>query len=81
MAALQQYFSSDSKVLNFAGGPSELEAARQFINSYVSNHTNQMIPELLAEGVLSSTTMLVIVNTVYFKGIIECIRGGLVVIK
>lgn len=68
MAALLQYFSADANALDFAGGADQLEAARTFINKYVSDHTNKMIPELLDKGVLDPLTRLVLINTVYFKG-------------
>lgn len=66
MKDLTKYFSADAEILDFAG---QLEASRQYINQYVSNHTNQMIPELLTNGVLSSKTLLVLINAVYFKGV------------
>jgi serine protease inhibitor len=68
VAALLQYFYADANAVDFAGDAEKLEAARAFINKYVSDHTNQMIPELLAQGVLNPLTRLVLINTVYFKG-------------
>ena len=56
--------------MDYAGGEEKLEAARMFINKYVSDHTNQMIPELIAKDVLDPLTRLVLINTVYFKGAI-----------
>ncbi|MBT8224853.1 MAG: serpin family protein [Dactylosporangium sp.] len=43
------------------------EAARQEINAWVSDHTNERIPELLLPGILSSSTLFVLVNTLYLK--------------
>ena len=68
MAALLQYYYADANAVDYAGGAEKLEAARAYINKYVSDHTNQMIPELLAQGVLDPLTRLVLINTVYFKG-------------
>jgi len=68
VAALLHYFNADANALEFDGGDDKLEAARAFINQYVSDHTNHMIPYLLAPGALDSSTRLVLINTVYFKG-------------
>ena len=68
MAALLQYFYADANAVDFSGGADKLEAVRVFINKYVSDHTNQMIPELLAKDLLDPLTRLVLINTVYFKG-------------
>lgn len=65
MAALNQYFSADANALDFAG---ESEKAHLFINKYVSDRTNHMIPELLAKGILEPLTRLVLISTVSFKG-------------
>uniref|UniRef100_A0A671Z3F4 Leukocyte elastase inhibitor n=1 Tax=Sparus aurata TaxID=8175 RepID=A0A671Z3F4_SPAAU len=44
------------------------EAARLNINSWVEEKTQGRIKDLLAQGVLDSTTRLVLVNAMYFKG-------------
>ncbi|MFH1465392.1 MAG: serpin family protein [Pseudomonadota bacterium] len=44
------------------------EAARQTINAWVSEHTAGHIPELIPEGLLDSSTTLVLTNAVWFKG-------------
>jgi serpin B len=44
------------------------EAARQQINDWVSRETENKIRDLIAPGVLDSTTRLVLVNAIYFKG-------------
>ena len=77
MAALRKYYSADANAVDYAGGAEKLEAARAFINEYVSDHTNQMIPELLVQGILDPLTRLVLINTVYFKGAI-CIVNAVV---
>lgn len=43
------------------------EAARVTINSWISNKTENRIQDTLPVGVLDSTTVLVLVNTIYFK--------------
>lgn len=43
------------------------EAARLAINAWVSDSTHAKIPQLLAPGILSTLTRLVLVNTLYLK--------------
>ncbi|WMX14761.1 MULTISPECIES: serpin family protein [unclassified Aureispira] len=42
-------------------------AAKQQINNWVSQETNQLIPELLPNGFITDRTASVLVNAVYFK--------------
>jgi serpin B len=44
------------------------KAARQTINSWVEEKTENKIKDLISEGALDSTTRLVLVNAIYFKG-------------
>jgi serpin B len=44
------------------------EQARQTINAWVARQTNDKIRDLIARGVLGSTTRLVLTNAIYFKG-------------
>jgi len=44
------------------------EAARTDINSWVSDQTEQMIPELFPQGTITSETRLVLANAVFFHG-------------
>lgn len=45
-----------------------LEAARQAINEWVESQTNNMIRDLIQPGDVHTTTTMILVNAVYFKG-------------
>ncbi|KAM3619260.1 uncharacterized protein V6R79_005231 [Siganus canaliculatus] len=51
--------------LNFKENP---EQARTTINQWIANKTENLIQDTLPPGVLDSNTILVLVNTIYFKG-------------
>ncbi|XP_037325108.2 antithrombin-III [Pungitius pungitius] len=51
--------------LDFKGNP---EKARVTINDWIANKTENLIRDTLPEGALDSNTILVLVNTIYFKG-------------
>ncbi|KAK9518816.1 hypothetical protein VZT92_021590 [Zoarces viviparus] len=51
--------------LNFKENP---EKARVTINNWISNKTENLIQDTLPVGALDSNTILVLVNTIYFKG-------------
>ncbi len=54
--------------LDFAG---DTEGARRTINTWVEKETQDKIKDLIARGVLSSDTRLVLTNAIYFKGMWE----------
>ncbi|KAG7265181.1 hypothetical protein CRUP_030295 [Coryphaenoides rupestris] len=51
--------------LNFKEHP---EDSRLTINQWISNKTQDRIQDVIPKGVLDSNTILVLVNTIYFKG-------------
>ena len=51
--------------LNFV---TQAEESRQYINSWVSDVTQEKIPEFLSPGVVGPSTVMVLVNAIYFKG-------------
>jgi serpin B len=55
--------------VDFAG---ESEQARQTINSWVEDHTNDKIKELLKKGIIKPDTTLILTNAIYFKGTWKC---------
>jgi serpin B len=49
----------------------ETEKSRKTINSWVEEKTREKIKDLIPQGGLSSETVLVITNAIYFKGVWE----------
>jgi serpin B len=64
--SIEKYYGGKVTNLDFAGAP---ENARQTINSWVADHTNQKIKDLIPPGVINDATRLVLTNAIYFKGI------------
>ena len=62
-----KYYQASLERLDFADG----EAARQVINTWVADQTNQKIKALIPPGFLNPSTVMVLVNAIYFKGRIE----------
>jgi serpin B len=63
----------DTLAANYAAGmrlvdyERDAEAARQKINEWVSQSTNQKIKDIIPQGALDALTRLVLANAVYFK--------------
>lgn len=53
--------------LQFADFMADPEAARQRINTWISDQTQERIQDLIQEGVLTTDTRLVLTNAIYFK--------------
>lgn len=62
---VQQSYQADLKQVDFS---SAAESARQAINAWVGQQTNEKIKDLLPPKVLNALTRLVLVNAIYFKG-------------
>ena len=56
------------KSMDFAGAP---EVSRRYINKWVADKTNNKILNLLDFGSVDVSTMVVVVNAIYFKGLWE----------
>ena len=61
----KKYYSAG---LNFVNFMTKTEAAREKINIWVEDKTQQMIKELIKPGILNPLTRLVLCNAIYFKG-------------
>lgn len=65
LALIEEFYGSEVKPVDFK---TDTEGARQTINTWVENQTNQHIKDLIPAGILNSLTRLVLVNAIYFKG-------------
>lgn len=65
LALLNEYYGTGITPLDFMGNPEE---ARQAINRWVEEQTQDKIRELIGRGVLGPLTRMVLVNAIYFKG-------------
>eukprot|EP01023_Acetabularia_acetabulum_P052273 TRINITY_DN5793_c0_g1_i4.p1 TRINITY_DN5793_c0_g1~~TRINITY_DN5793_c0_g1_i4.p1 ORF type:complete len:384 (-),score=56.16 TRINITY_DN5793_c0_g1_i4:904-2055(-) len=61
---IQQFYKSDAKNLDFATDP---QGSRQEINSWVEQVTKNLIENLLPSNSISSSTISVLVNALYFN--------------
>lgn len=64
LQALGERFGAGVRLVDYR---TATEAARQAINGWVSDQTEQRIKELLAAGVLDDQSRLVLVNAIYLK--------------
>ena len=65
LALCKTYYYSSVTPLDYAG---HAEESRMTINGWVERMTNRKIVELLKPGVLDSSTRIILVNAIYFKG-------------
>jgi serpin B len=63
--ATKKYYGGALENVDFAGNT---EGARVEINTWVEDHTAQMIRDLIPKGAIQSDTPLVLTNAIYFKG-------------
>lgn len=64
VATLIAQYGIEARRLDFGADP---EAARQTINGWVSERTEERIEDLIPEDVLTADTRLVLTNAIYFK--------------
>jgi hypothetical protein len=61
---LAQQYGAGVKLLDFAARP---EASRLAINGFIDFHTEKLIPELIPDGAITSSTRVVLANAVYLN--------------
>jgi serpin B len=62
---VERYYGGKAANVDFV---SETEKSRQTINSFISEQTNNKIKELIPKSYLTSATVAVLTNAIYFKG-------------
>lgn len=62
-----KYYGAGFKEVDFSNDKSR-EEARQTINAWVENKTNDKIKDLIEQGMLDKLTRLVLTDAIYFKG-------------
>ncbi|EDL91753.1 serine (or cysteine) peptidase inhibitor, clade B (ovalbumin), member 13 (predicted) [Rattus norvegicus] len=63
---VEKYYHASLEPVDFVNAADE---SRKKINSWVESQTNEKVKDLFPEGSLNSSTKLVLINTVYFKGL------------
>ncbi|KAK7799974.1 hypothetical protein U0070_022909 [Myodes glareolus] len=63
---VEKYYHASLEPVDFINAADE---SRKKINSWVESQTNEKVKDLFPEGSFSSSTKLVLINTVYFKGL------------
>lgn len=61
---LAEHYGAGLRLLDFINEP---EQARETINAWVSDRTEERIPELIPQGVIDELTRLVLTNAIYFN--------------
>lgn len=64
LSLLSSYYGAGLRLVDFAN---EADEAREMINDWVEEVTNDRIKDLIAPGVLNEMTRLVLVNAIWFK--------------
>ena len=65
LATVRDFFGGGFEQVDYR---SDADGARRTINAWVSDRTEERIPELLASGTVNESTRLVLVNAIYFLG-------------
>jgi serpin B len=65
LEVLAQYYGAGLWAVDFADDP---EAARQAINNWIEEQTQDRIREMVPPGMIDTLTRLVLANAIYFKG-------------
>jgi serpin B len=62
--AIESYYLAHGEELNFRGDP---EGSADTINEWVEQKTNDKIKDLIAPGIITVNTYLILTNAIYFK--------------
>jgi len=62
---IEKYYAAEANNLDFVH---KTEESRQTINTWVEEHTNGKIKDIIPAGAVNALTRLVLTNAVYFKG-------------
>ena len=65
LSTVEKYYGGKAANVDFVR---ETEKSRQTINSFIEEQTNNKINDLIPQGVLDTSTRLVLTNAIYFKG-------------
>jgi serpin B len=65
LALTKEFYGSEIKSVDYK---TDTEGARQQINTWVEEKTNDRIKDLIPKGMLDSSVRLVLANAIYFKG-------------
>ncbi|XP_054478841.1 leukocyte elastase inhibitor-like [Anoplopoma fimbria] len=65
LSETKKHYNAELESVDFK---TSADAVRININSWVEKQTQEKIKDLLCQGVVDNTTMLVLVNAIYFKG-------------
>ena len=62
----KRFYNAEMALTDYQKDP---EGARKEVNDWVENKTKENIKNLIPEGIINSSTELILVNAIYFKGI------------
>ena len=62
----KRFYNAEMALTDYQKDP---EGARKEVNDWVENKTKENIKNLIPEGIIDSSTELILVNAIYFKGI------------
>ena len=65
LSTVEKYYGGKAANVDFV---KETEKSRQTINTFIEEQTNSKIKDLIPQGVLDASTVLVLTNAIYFKG-------------
>jgi serpin B len=65
LAVIENYYAGNATNVDFRGAN---EQTRQTINAWVENKTENMINDLIPQGELDPSTVLLLTNAIYFNG-------------